>query len=271
MSKPTPKETPGADAPFQDKIGWLFRPTSLPLRAEDATFLESCEAFRFGPENSRAGWSLGDGPLVVLAHGWGGLGVQMAPLARALAAQGMRCVFYDIGGHGQSRPEPINFVTIIGDFIALLDHLGQAARAWIGHSAGGQGMMAARALHDVGAADAYVCLSTPIAPYVPIDMLARETGASATELDAARKLFAGHFGCPWPEMEAGAFYHPEPGKRLMLVHDRDDPIVRHGDAELIARGWESALIHKTDGLGHNRVLRDPATVEAVARFIAGSA
>ena len=267
---PASDDAPGATAPYEEKIAWLFRPNSLPLRPDDAAFLATCPSFRFGPDRSRVGWSIGEGPLIVLAHGWAGLGVQMAPLARALADRGFRCVFHDCGGHGQSRIEPINFVTIINDFIAVLEHLGEPARAWIGHSAGGQGMMAARALHGVGASDAYVCISTPTAPYVPINMLRDRLAATADEIEAAKALFAEHFGCPWPDMEAGALYHPEPGRRLMLVHDRTDPIVRHADAEAIARGWGAAHVLKTDGLGHNRALRDAATVEAICLFVAGA-
>ncbi len=264
---PVSDDVPGAAAPYEEKIAWLFRPNSLALRPEDAAFLSECPTFRFGPDLSRLGWSIGEGPLVVLAHGWAGLGVQMAPIARALADRGFRCAFYDCGGHGQSRIEPINFVTIINDFTAVLEHLGEPARAWIGHSAGGQGMMAARAMHGVAATDSYVCISTPTAPYVPINVLRDRVAAPAVEIEAAKALFAEHFGCAWPDMETGALYRPEPCRRLMLVHDRSDPIVRHEDAEVIARGWETAQILKTDGLGHNRALRDKATVEAICCFI----
>jgi pimeloyl-ACP methyl ester carboxylesterase len=205
---------------------------------------------------------------VVLAHGWGGRGVQMAPLALALAQQGFRCVFHDSAGHGESRREPISFVTIIGDFVALLEHLGETAAAWIGHSAGGQGMMAARARHGVSATSRYVCLSTPIAPYVPIDALRRETGASDSEIARAKAVFGAHFGQNWEAMERGVLYAPDPGRALLMVQDRADPLVRHEDADRIAAGWPGAVVFKTDGLGHNRVLRDAGVIHRIVAFVA---
>src|SRR3546814_14098201 len=53
-------------------------PILLPLREEDEASLAQAHAFRFGPQDSLAGWRFGAdaGPVVALVHGWGGQGTQ---------------------------------------------------------------------------------------------------------------------------------------------------------------------------------------------------
>jgi len=43
---------------------------------------------------------IGDGPTVMLLHGWGGSASDMMPLARAFARAGHRAIVFDLPGHG---------------------------------------------------------------------------------------------------------------------------------------------------------------------------
>ncbi|MDP3749617.1 MAG: alpha/beta hydrolase [Phenylobacterium sp.] len=236
----------------------------MPLRPQDAALLEGAEAFRFGTDDSRCAWSVGQGPLVLMVHGWGGRGVQMAPLANTLASAGYRCVFFDAGGHGDSRREPIGFDTFIKDAAALSDHVGEAVHAWIGHSAGGLGMMASRALKSVQA-DRYVCIAAPRFPYVPLETLKSRFSASDPVLDLVKPTLAAQFETDWRSLEAGAAYAPAGASKLLLAYDFDDERVRHADAERIAEGWPGAQILKTEMLGHNKILR---SLQVAARTLA---
>jgi len=49
------------------------------------------------------GWALGQGPAVLLVHGWEGASGQFAPMALALAARGLRTVAFDLPAHGSSE------------------------------------------------------------------------------------------------------------------------------------------------------------------------
>ena len=63
---------------------------------------------------------------------------------------------------------------------------------------------------------------------------------------------------------------PEPPP-LLVVHDRDDREVPWQDGAAIAAAWPGARRVDTVGLGHQRILRDPAVVQAVAEFVAEAA
>lgn len=238
----------------------------MPVRPQDAPLLDGAEEFRFGPDGSRLAWSIGEGPLVPMVHGYGGRGLQMAGLARFLAEKGFRCVFFDAGGHGDSRRERVGFHTFIADVGALTKNLGEDIYAWVGHSAGGLGMMRSRAIHGVKATR-YVCISAPLFPYVPLDTFRHKAGADEPVLDFVKPVLAEQFQTTWTALMSGEAYRPEEGVPLLAVYDRSDERVRHDDAEKIAALWPGTHIIKTEGYGHNRILRSPEAWEAVAEFL----
>jgi pimeloyl-ACP methyl ester carboxylesterase len=53
-----------------------------------------------------------------------------------------------------------------------------------------------------------------------------------------------------------------------LVHCVDDAVVAPEQGRRLAQAWPGAVLLETRGLGHRNVLRDPATVQAVADFFA---
>lgn len=171
----------------------LGRPSVLPLRPKDEDMLDQFESFSFGA--GRVGWSIGEGPLVLLVHGYSGRGIQMAALAPKIASQGFRAVFFDAGGHGASRIEKIGFFTFINDTRDILAYLAAPVFAMVGHSAGGLAMMRARALHGV-AAQRYIVISAPLYPYVPLESM-RGNGASLEALDHVKAMLAGQFQTSW--------------------------------------------------------------------------
>lgn len=241
----------------------------MPLREEDAALLARMETFTFGGERARQAWSIGSGPLVVLVHGWGGIGAQMAPLAAALAAAGFRCVLFDALGHGQSADGKIGFDTFGDDTAQLCALLGEVPHALIGHSAGALGMMAARYRHGLSAAH-YVCLAMPIFPYVPLETLKTKFGFADQQLQALQPILAAQFSRTWAELQAGIVFAEDPQGQLTLIYDRADSRVRHGDADRIAALWPGAKIIKTDNLGHNRILRSPEVIAAIDAISSGT-
>jgi pimeloyl-ACP methyl ester carboxylesterase len=240
----------------------------MPLRDDDAVQLSLMEPFSFGHSAERQAWSVGTGPLVMLVHGWGGIGAQMAPLAGALAAAGFRTVLFDALGHGQSAAGKIGFDTFAKDTAALCEYLGASPKAIIGHSAGALGMMAARYCHGLSA-EHYVCLAMPLFPYVPLETLKDKYGFADEQLLPLKPLLAAQFGRSWAELENGCVFADNPKSPLTLIYDRADPRVRHEDADRIAGLWPDAKIIKTDGLGHNRILRDPQVIAAIKTLLVG--
>jgi pimeloyl-ACP methyl ester carboxylesterase len=83
---------------------------------------------------------LGDGPLVLLCHGFPESWYSWRHQLSALAAAGFRAVAPDMRGYGKSdRPEAIDQYTLfhlVGDMVGLLDALGASTSVIVGHDWG---------------------------------------------------------------------------------------------------------------------------------------
>jgi len=55
----------------------------------------------------------------------------------------------------------------------------------------------------------------------------------------------------------------------LIVHDRGDREVPFLSAQSLQRAWKGAELMATEGLGHRKLLVDPAVVERAVRFAVG--
>ncbi len=244
-------------------------PRRTPIDERGRAALRSATRLRWGSRRGHVALAWGEGPLVLLVHGWHGRALQMAPLGRHLAALGFRAVAPDLRGHGESPGRRISFRQFVDDIGALAQELNEPLHALIGHSAGGLTMMAARDKYGMRAAN-YVCINAPRAPYPPITTLRRLLHPRESVLERCREYFFAQFDIEAHRLDcAAAFRHLGQG-RLLLIYDRDDDQVGHADAELIARDWPKAMVVKTSGLGHHRVLWSDDIHTSVGDFLGGA-
>ncbi len=57
----------------------------------------------------------------------------------------------------------------------------------------------------------------------------------------------------------------------LVVHDCRDREIAHAEGEAIATAWPNARLLSTEGLGHQRILTDPAVVAAAVAHVVGGA
>lgn len=127
----------------------------------------------------------GEGPLVLLLHGWPESWYAWRHQLRALAAAGYRAVAPDLRGYGRSdRPvavEAYRMTTLLDDLEGLLDALGETSAAVVGH--------------DWGAAIAWTCAALRPVRYRAV------VGLSVPHLGRApvppTRLFRQIFGERW--------------------------------------------------------------------------
>ena len=87
----------------------------------------------------------GEGPLVVMVHGWTCCKDMWAPLARRLIAGGYSVAMYDQRGHGASKLGSTGAtIEALGDDLAeVLEALGAHSATIVGHSMGGMAALSA--------------------------------------------------------------------------------------------------------------------------------
>jgi pimeloyl-ACP methyl ester carboxylesterase len=211
-------------------------------------------------------WEWGEaGPRVLLVHGWEGRAAQLGAMVAPLAERGFRVVGVDLPAHGESPGTTTSFTEIAAAVEATVDALGGPVHAIVAHSMGGA--VTSWAARERALAKRYVMISPPrrladfagtVATHLGLDPATR----AAFEARVGRRL-----GVPLASVtvEGNVEHQRAP---LLVLHDEEDREVPIGAGETVARCWPGAHLHRTRGLGHRRILRDPAGVEAVLRFVA---
>ncbi len=117
----------------------------------------------------------GDGPPVVLAHGFPELGYSWRHQIRPLAEAGYTVIVPDQRGYGRSdRPSPIEAYDIhhlTGDLLAILDKLGHTKAVFVGHDWGSMVVWHEALLHPERVAGV-VGMSVPFFPRGPVSFTA---------------------------------------------------------------------------------------------------
>lgn len=154
----------------------------------------------------------GEGPPVLLVHGWSCDGSDWAWQAPALKAAGYRCIIPDLRGHGRSSVPPGGFMPkqYAADLAALLGKLNAGPAIAIGHSMGGAAVVALAVEHP-----------KLVRAVVPVDSaygFGEETPPLLQQLVAGFKSPAGHDVALG--FAAQRFYVPATPTHLPALHAR---------------------------------------------------
>lgn len=250
---------------------WLYRLWFVTHRfaepGREARWRHEGTAFTVAGQNGPLSlYRWGEGPCVLLLHGWNGRGTQMGGFAASLVKAGYCAVALDAPGHGRS---PGNSTTIF----QIIDAVERVAAAVgpldgvITHSFGA--MVIARALRDGLRADRVVCIAPPARLAFLVDSFCRTVRAPArARADLVRRLER-RFGSDIEGQIAADSNAAGLSVPALIIHDQDDTDVPWQQGELLANAWPGARLMLTRGLGHTRILRNRRVIQASVDFIAG--
>lgn len=212
----------------------------------------------------------GDGPTVLLAHGWGGHAGQMGALAAALAEAGMRPVILEMPGHGRSAGLSSSlpqFARAIEYVAARLGEEGQPVTVLLAHSLGATAAAYAAARNLPLAR--LVLVAPAASPVGYTHLFAKVFGLSERTRAGMQHGIEAREGVLMHHFEA-----PMVGARIRLptlvVHDRNDTINPFSDGEAFAGAVPGAQLMATEGLGHRAILKDAAVAARVLAFVRGA-
>lgn len=204
------------------------------------------------------------GPAVLLVHGWSGRAGQMADIATALWRGGCRVLAFDARGHGASKGTHTHVLETLDAIRATQTYLGEVA-ATVAHSYGAVSVVYA-ASQGVQLGDLVLIAPTAL----PEQRLAEFLDWLEVPV-AVRKAFQARidrqFGPSWWQRIAPLNLAPQLACRGLLIHDRKDRIVPHDEAVRLHQAWPESSLLLTEGLGHQKLLRDPLVIKAVTEFV----
>ena len=216
-----------------------------------------------------ATWSWGEGPAVLLMHGWGGSAAQFESFVEPLVRAGYRAVAFDGPAHGQSGPSRLgkrqSTFFDFADALVELSRIHGSVAGVIAHSGGCTATAwAVRNGWRIPAAVFIAPMGSPIAY--------QRVFADALSLpDAVMERFKANverdLQFRWRDLEVAEVSAVASTPPLLVVHDRDDRETSWRESRDIVAAWPDARLRTTTGLGHNRILRDASVVSDAIEFL----
>lgn len=238
-------------------------PVPRPLSSGARAFLERADR-RDVPWSGGtvATYAVGQGPVVLLVHGWSSHGASLRAFAGALADAGFRAVTMDLPAHAGSSGNWSNIVLCAEAIGAVAAACGPLHGA-VCHSFGGSALLLAVERGHLERPPRLATLGVPVDVDRIVRSFCRRMGVPDGAARHMRARMDAIFGGPFTGFRAqdvAAGF----GEGLLVVHDTEDTDVPVEESVVLAGEKGRRLV--TEGLGHNRVLRDLGVVGEVVGF-----
>ncbi len=211
----------------------------------------------------------GQGPVVVLMHGWSGTGTQFRYFITPLVEAGFCAVCFDAPEHGSNPGRQTHMLRFSDSLIAIQRQLGEVDCV-IAHSLGA---MAATYAMQGGFNPRHAVL---VAPHLDVQKMFETYRDLLNMRPALAQRFHQKIGSkmqtlmdgvdPWELLLPGKLL-ADPELHGMLVYDQEDPEITTGQFLEMIDCWPTCEVHATRGLGHNRILKDEAVITRVVEYL----
>jgi pimeloyl-ACP methyl ester carboxylesterase len=209
-------------------------------------------------------WEWGEGPTVLLIHGWEGRGSQLGKFVAPLVRSGHRVVTLDLPGHGDAPSARVSVVDFARVIAQVHKQLGEIEGV-IAHSVGAAASTFAYALSPF--AERMVLIAPPRGPRRFFEGFVNHLSLDGATIRAVEERLLQRYGLALDDIDAGTF-GPFVRANVLVIHDRDDREVPFEHGQVLAENLPFGRLFETRGLGHRRILRDRAVIREATRFVA---
>jgi len=240
--------------------------TALPFHSEAITIPSG--------DQELSGWIVhpeqdGQGPVLVLVHGWGSNHGTVSRLAEPLLGQGYPALLFDIRHHGKSRGAPFVTARHYRDDILAAVYVAQSrfpgrALVLVGHSMGGSAGVLAVA--QGASVEGFISIGAPADMWdIWAYHLKRQGLPGKWVVKGLKPFWRYRAGVPWktldPRRKASEMAVP-----FLILHGGEDESVPVRHAHLLAEacGVEPLIL---PGEGHTDLLESTQVHEVVAEFL----
>lgn len=216
--------------------------------------------------NGLAVYEWGQGPAVLLVHGWGSNATHLGRLVQPLLNAGFKVIAFDAPAHGRSTGRSTDMVAY-ANAVAVVARDAGRLHAVIGHSFGAA--MAMYAARDWGiAAGRLVLVSSFNDCNWFLEMFARHVGLTPEVLRRTRELLTQRYGgrLDWQRMSVTEMLR-QAHLPTLVVHDENDEEIPFEHGLGMATALQTTQLKATRGLGHHRVLRHPEVLRRITAFL----
>ncbi|MGE0830443.1 MAG: alpha/beta fold hydrolase [Hyphomonadaceae bacterium] len=213
------------------------------------------------PGGSLAAWRLGEGPAILLIHGWEDDHSLWTRMILALEARGRGIVVFDLPAHGFSEGEICTPALAARAIAAVAAQMGPI-EAVVTHSFGGPA--AALAMTQGLSVERAVFIAPPLMDGSRWGQAEHLADAPAELKARARDLYEARDASAKFDVLAAA---RGLSARALIAHSADDEEVPLSEALAIADAWPGAETLIVDGLGHRLIAQEPDVIGRVIDFL----
>ena len=246
---------------------WLFfrSPQKMTMRPEQQRILNEGRRKHWRYDGRLIPtWTWGEGPRVLLLHGWGGRAAQLTAFEEPLVEAGFQAVAMDGPAHGEASGRHTSAAHFASTLAALSRDLG-GFEAALTHSMGASAV--ALAMRQGLPLQRAVFVAPPVDLEHFFVLFLHTIGLAHEQHDKALRRASRRYGLPRGQLSL-ADNLPRHDMPFLVIHDRQDNKASFSEAEaLVAALPQRAEMLATQGLGHNRILADPTVVSAALRFL----
>lgn len=214
------------------------------------------------PAGDIAAWRLGEGPAVLLVHGWEDDNALWGPAIDEFARWGRPVVALDLPGHGFSPAEDASVDSASQAVMAVAEQVGPIFAA-VGHSYGCAVLI--RAMQKGLKLDRVVMIASPV-PRTRGRRPMEADGIDPAVLARAEELRTEHTERQTAAVEASLRDLQTP---LLAIHSIDDDQCAMENSQRMVSLAPKAELMLVDGLGHRFVAQDPDVLQRTVEFVEG--
>lgn len=245
---------------------WLGRRMMTPYKVQSIKAHPKAEVTRTRVPYAHGWLSVrvwGDGPAVLLVHGWGGRGENLGAVVDPLVEAGFRVVTYDAPAHGESSGERTSMIECAGAALQVGGSFGPF-HGVVAHSFGAP--VAALATRHGLISDRFVFLGAPLSVMDLMIDMGVTLGATKKACELMVREFETRLMFSSDELRTDRLVE-DIDAPILIVHDRQDQVVPLDHGAAIAAAAPEGSLLETNGLGHRGVLTDSEVVSAVVAFV----
>ena len=244
----------------------LSRPPRAPERPWQTALREQAQTTHLAHSSGTlCVYSWGDGPTVLMVHGWGARATHMGKLIKPLVAAGFRVVSFDAPGHGESTGRTTDLVQFASAIAAVAKFAGPI-HTLLAHSFGVAMALYARRNWGVEVQRQILISSFDHCKWFT-EAFAAYVGLKQEVMARARQLMVDRYDgkLDWDQLSVVEMLRRtcEP---TLILHDTDDLEIPVQHSLSLLQAAPLAQFHSTSGYGHHRLLGSSAVIERVVRF-----
>jgi pimeloyl-ACP methyl ester carboxylesterase len=254
---------PGVAARRYYRMWFKTHRFDVPKHEQD--LMQHAQRVELQAPNRVIAYAWGNGPKVLLVHGWNGRGAQMSAIITRLIDAGYGVIAFDAPGHGASEGDQSSLFEYADTVTSLAEKYGPFA-ATVTHSFGGL-VMAYCIHHQRVETGRLVAIASPVSLRTVFDGWTERLKIRPNVVQRIKSRISQRFGVDvWTDIDVKKL---AAGQTLpvLVIHDKQDRDLPFACANYYAKAWESSRLVATEGLGHRKILRDAEVVDKIIGFI----